>query len=463
MQLLQNLQYSKLNSWIEKKIIPGRLWIIAFFSILFIILEFLEETVASSQIRFYFEVASVALFFVLLGIIWLLLEYLVIETRAKNHALNILQTKHDLSTWLALTAEWGSLIDILLEFPQSVAPIIGASLLIYNPDPARFELIAERCFEKDTPQTTKAFKIPEACTENDSITTPVTLSNLDSITLQSGEFNTYCIPFVFGNSTIARLLLHLPPANTLSPKQIDIFNHVAPDMAVALASAQKQHEQTTLLIGKATDKERLSISRDLHDTLGQNLAYLRLKLDQYARDINKIDLAEMHTELEQMRETANKSYELVRGTLSILHSEEPIPLINLLLDHSRLVVDRSKFKVRITQTGQPVKLKPALLRQIFYIFGEALSNVEKHACAQNVAVKLVWGQQNLIIKISDNGRGFNPNAVESRQHFGLTIMRERTTALGGSFDLKSTSRGTQLTFEFPLITKNWLEESLAKP
>jgi len=455
MYLFLNQKSLKLRDLITNRLVPQRLWIIGLLSLIFIALEILEERVPLDRNRFCLEIISVILFLVLLALIWILLELLLNTINTKNHALDILQIKHSLSEQLTIATEWEDIIDTLLKFPQSITPLIGASLLIYDPQSARFQTVTKQMPGEKNSQPAYSFRIPEKCFtslhEFPTTIHAIELSPPVDGTLKPGTPNGYCLPFFGANSLIAKLLLFLPQEHTLSPIQSDIFNHVAPEMAVALAAAQQRHEQTTILIDKAQDQERLSISRDLHDTLGQNLVYLHLKLDHFSRDIEKVDLLEMRTELEQMREVANKSYELVYGTLAILHAEEAIPLINLLLDHSRLVVDRSKFKVRITQSGPPRKLKPALLRQIFYIFGEALSNVERHANAQKVTVKLAWGQNDLLIKITDNGRGFDPKTAQNEQHFGLKIMQERTATLGGRFDLQSTSHGTQVTVWFPLV------------
>jgi len=209
-------------------------------------------------------------------------------------------------------------------------------------------------------------------------------------------------------------------------------------------------------VDRAKDAERHSISRDLHDMLGQNLAYLRLKLDQFARNIDRqtIDLDEVRAELVYMQDIANRSYELVRSMLSILHTAEPLPLLDLLQNHAQTVAGRAGLSFEIRQTDDPYVLKAAQLRQILFIFSEALSNVERHAGAQSVRVDLVWGQTDLTMKIMDDGHGFEPNAVQTQQHFGLRIIQERTAVLGGQFDLRSTDHGTELNFCFPLAANN---------
>ncbi|MCB8983246.1 MAG: hypothetical protein H6659_05460 [Ardenticatenaceae bacterium] len=366
--------------------------------------------------------------------------------------------KHDLSAQLNVITEWEDMTDLLLCFLQAIVPVTAVSLLAYQPETAQFVLIASR----------KSGAAPAA----DALPLPLP-AGLDAHPaggtlhpagprLSAGHIPenalppVYSLPLTHGEALNARLLMYLPPGATLSPDQSDILNHLAPDIAIAFFSIQEHQEKLKVIVDRAKDAERHSISRDLHDMLGQNLAYLRLKLDQFARNIDRqtIDLDEVRAELVYMQDIANRSYELVRSMLSILHTAEPLPLLDLLQNHAQTVAGRAGLSFEIRQTDDPYVLKAAQLRQILFIFSEALSNVERHAGAQSVRVDLVWGQTDLTMKIMDDGHGFEPNAVQTQQHFGLRIIQERTAVLGGQFDLRSTDHGTELNFCFPLAANN---------
>ncbi|MBP6469322.1 MAG: hypothetical protein KBE23_03655 [Chloroflexi bacterium] len=458
MRGFQENQITKFNSWIEDKLVRRRFWVITLLSVLFVVLEILEELVPESRVRHQIEILSILLFFLLLFIIWILLEHVLKITRIKNHALKILQIKHDLSAKLALTTEWDEMITALYEFPRTHNPLIIPSLLVFNPQSAKFEAVNEQKFCEQALSANAQSPIPAMYYTNTS-GHPTTLHAIELPPTeipnsQTNLPNMYCLPLFWGESLIARMFLTLPSEANLPEEQRDIFNYVASDIAIALVSAQRQQHQSMQLVSQTRDTERLSISRDLHDTLGQNLVYLHLKLDQMARDADKANLSETRADLEQMRTVANQSYELVRGKLSMMHLQEA-SLKDILLNHSQLIVERSKLALEITQTGQPFCLKPGILRQVVYIFGEALSNVERHAHACKVMVELIWGQQeDLIMILTDDGRGFDPEKAHSSGHFGLKIMQERTATIGGRFDLKSPTCdtkncGTQLTFWFP--------------
>jgi signal transduction histidine kinase len=90
------------------------------------------------------------------------------------------------------------------------------------------------------------------------------------------------------------------------------------------------------------------------------------------------------------------------------------------------------------------------MRQLFYIFREALTNVEKHARASRVAVQIGWEEKHLNMTIADDGRGFDPLSMPSGSHYGLKFMRERAELLNGSLNVHSVvGTGTKLEARVP--------------
>jgi signal transduction histidine kinase len=85
---------------------------------------------------------------------------------------------------------------------------------------------------------------------------------------------------------------------------------------------------------------------------------------------------------------------------------------------------------------------------LYRVAQEALQNVAKHARARRVEVRLTLNRSGARLTVRDDGRGFDPAAVAG-DHFGLTIMHERLTAVGGTVTLDSTpGQGTTLTAEW---------------
>ena len=132
----------------------------------------------------------------------------------------------------------------------------------------------------------------------------------------------------------------------------------------------------------AVEAERNRISRDLHDTLGQQLGYLHFKLDQLAGSDTGCQAEEVHRQLLEMRDLSNEAYEQVSGTLSLLRNSGVSTIGQTLLAHAMWVGSRAGFEARLVREGQPRLLPQHLREQILYICREAISNTEKHAAAK---------------------------------------------------------------------------------
>jgi len=104
----------------------------------------------------------------------------------------------------------------------------------------------------------------------------------------------------------------------------------------------------------------------------------------------------------------------------------------------------------VSSQGHPKQLYPQQIRQLFYIFREALSNIEKYANADRVSGEFLWDNYALTFTISDNGRGFDTDTIQSPGHYGLKFMRERAELLKGSYIIQSApDQGTTIRVIVP--------------
>jgi PAS domain S-box-containing protein len=201
----------------------------------------------------------------------------------------------------------------------------------------------------------------------------------------------------------------------------------------------------------ALEKERARIARDLHDSLGQSLAYLHRKLDEFTTTNILPELEPVRPQLTRMRDVANEAYEIVRGMLAAARPSNSTDLATALLAQAQSARNRARFKVNLVNEGQPRRLSPIVQHQVLYIFQEALGNVVKHANAQRVEVKLDWAEDNLTITLADDGCGFDPNIFLADGHYGLTIMQERAEEINGFLSITSRpTAGTELILRLPL-------------
>jgi PAS domain S-box-containing protein len=193
---------------------------------------------------------------------------------------------------------------------------------------------------------------------------------------------------------------------------------------------------------------QIDIARDLHDTVGQNISFLRLKLDHLS-DAN-LSGTEIQTEIKNMAKVAYESYDLVRGTLAVLQSENVTDLFRVFVRYANQVEERSRIKIDFVNDGEPKLLSAHQMRQLFYIFREALSNIEKHSSASQVFIKMVWSEDLLTLFIFDNGCGIETAKLQSDGHYGLKFMRDRAALLNGSISIDSeVDAGMHITVSVP--------------
>lgn len=211
----------------------------------------------------------------------------------------------------------------------------------------------------------------------------------------------------------------------------------------------QERNQKEKMLTQTIHTMQLDIARDLHDTLGQNISFLRMKLDHlHGKKPRK--WADMQLELQTMGRAADESYDLIRGTLAILQSTDSSDLYRLFTRYAEQIQERSNIRMDCSSQGEPRPLSAPRMRQLFYIYREVLNNIEKHAHADHVTMQMSWDTHQLNLVICDNGAGFDPKQVHFGSHYGLKFMRERVELLNGSLTVQSsTGTGTRVIVQIP--------------
>ncbi len=126
----------------------------------------------------------------------------------------------------------------------------------------------------------------------------------------------------------------------------------------------------------------------------------------------------------------------------------------------------SGVNARFTVHGRTRRLPPDMETIVFRIAQEALTNITKHAAAENVTVTLTFAPEMVQLQIRDDGRGFQPddifNAAQPRRAWGLLGIQERVALVGGSCQISSTpGQGTAVDICIPLVEELVSSEQLA--
>ena len=114
---------------------------------------------------------------------------------------------------------------------------------------------------------------------------------------------------------------------------------------------------------------------------------------------------------------------------------------------------------RLEQAAMELReLQPEQKINIYRIIQEQLNNILKHAQANHVDIRLYNVQEQVSLRLTDDGKGFDPSGVSFKDHYGLTGMQERVGRLGGAFSLKtSIGNGTEVHFKIPINVKEKVE------
>jgi len=199
------------------------------------------------------------------------------------------------------------------------------------------------------------------------------------------------------------------------------------------------------------EKERHTISRELHDRIGQELSTLGLILGSLGA---KLSQESLHTVEKQLHDMQSLLKSMVANVRDVMAELRP-PVLDdygLLAALRQLAVEfaqRSGIATELSGVDLQSRLPPIVETAMFRISQEALNNIAKHAQAKNVEIGLHEVSGRVMLDIADDGVGFDPNeAPPGKQHWGLTIMRERAEAVGVVFRLESASgAGTRIVLE----------------
>jgi nitrate/nitrite-specific signal transduction histidine kinase len=342
---------------------------------------------------------------------------------------------------------------ILREVSHRFLPVVGATFVLYDKEAKQYELVDKWYLEEDSlPSSPPLLSVTRSTIDiiDQGPSLGFFLRETTSDPMRgSGQFKIFCLPRSCGTWQIALLFLFFPAQVSLSHTQVILLNDIAQEIALALERNQMRRLLSLHAAAKKAENER--IARYLHDTLGHNIAYLHLKLDQLSGDELQ-DTLVIRSEIERMRDIAEQAYEQVRNSLSDLRGEPTPEFFSAIQDSAIAASIRSGFTLRIYRKGQPRTLPIQTQRHILYILREVLRNIEKHAGAQRVKIVILWKNDDLILSVKDDGVGFDVEAARKQSgHYGLKIIEECVLQINGCVAISSSAkRGAKITFRFPL-------------
>jgi PAS domain S-box-containing protein len=231
-------------------------------------------------------------------------------------------------------------------------------------------------------------------------------------------------------------------------------------------SERKRAETRQALLARkvlqAQEDERLRISRELHDELGQLLTALHLEINWVQKQFLATDPgapARFEGAVKLVEDAAAKLRILCRGLRPpSLDDLGILPSIRLLVEDFD---ERTGIEVRsdIRFGDEDAKVPNDIALCTYRILQESLTNVSRHSMATRVDLQLERTESHLRLQIGDNGRGFDLVAMADFQGSGLTGMRERARLVDGTLEIGSQpGQGTQIRFRVKLPAADLKEE-----
>lgn len=412
--------------------------------------EFLVLRVLNQAFH-YFEVFQYAVLLVSTG---LLIELFARSNRAHKQAVRILEYKHKLSLELTSNDDWEILIQKITEIPATLTSVDETYLLVSDSASGKYEKTGH--WSARAQQSSTNIWDPLVPCENCLEKKPNGRSTFH-LCRDTGadESSPYIYSLGLHGQTFpaAVLKFKLKAGFRLLKHEEQIFQNIGDEIVAVLQTSQDRKRLSEMQSAQVAMAERRIVSSFVHDQLGQNLGYMHLKLDQLSVNESLKGLKSIRSELERLKEVANESYEIVRDILKKIQPETIPHLTNLLQEHAKTVSRRAMFELDFKSIGKPVHLTTNTQQLIFFAYREVFGNVEKHANAKKVDVLVIWNKHYLDITVADNGQGFEQDTVNTGEHFGLEIMKERIASIKGQLSVKSSAgSGTVVSISVPLET-----------
>lgn len=260
---------------------------------------------------------------------------------------------------------------------------------------------------------------------------------------QSPDFRQHLtLPLTDAGQQYGVLIFEIPPKRHMEAWQVQLLEALSRHIGVAIG-AERQMENRRRL---ALLEERAVIARELHDSLAQSLAYMKIQVNRMGKLMQSQaepgkEMSAVRNILEEMREGLDSAYRQLRELLSSFRIKmEDGTLEQALVRTANEFSDRGSIQVELDMGLNLSRLSPNEEIHVLHIVREALSNVLHHAQAKTVRVCLTEGKNGqVVLTVEDDGSGIVQSAAT--HHYGMTIMEERTRTLHGVLNFETRPGG----------------------
>ena len=230
-----------------------------------------------------------------------------------------------------------------------------------------------------------------------------------------------------------------------------LFHSISEHLGMALENARLTRENLRISL----TNERQMLANELHDSLAQTMAYMKMRLPLLRDAVANRDEARSNKYVNDLGQALDSAYAELRELLTQFRNRmDPRGLLPALYDIVGNFYDKTGITIDFINHAPDINLSPDQEVQVYHIVREALNNVSKHSRANHVSLAIEIKQSRYIISVEDNGIGITGKLnTDSGMHLGLNIMRERAKHLNAEVTITPGEKaGTRVTLSFPTST-----------
>lgn len=219
------------------------------------------------------------------------------------------------------------------------------------------------------------------------------------------------------------------------------------DLVLENALLEGERLRSSLVAG------RQMLASEVHDSLAQGLAFMRMRMSLLSDAIKEGDRARALHYFTDVNGELGEAHGRLRELITQFRHGVDRGLAQALESTARTFEERTGVALRIENRAPDLRLPQEQEVQVYQIVQEALANVIKHAAARNVRVVIERGPRRVRVSVEDDGCGVQPTVPRARQsgHYGIDIMRERAQRIGGNLQIRSApSHGTRVRIVMPV-------------
>ncbi len=353
---------------------------------------------------------------------------------------DLLYSLHQVTQTLPASLDMADVLDSTLNRMKTLVAFDSAAVLLFDEADAHWDIVRHQGLHvgRRLGPTDLAPGLRSALAENGVVSLPDLSVHGGGLSSKSGS-GLYSVLAARG-AVIGLIAVEHHDFHHFTERDEEVVRGFVEPASLALDNARWFARLRTV----GADEERTRIARDLHDNIGQSLAYLGFELD---RMVSKDAEGEpISSELHQLRDDVRGVTREVRDTLYDLRTDvtEEMGLGVVLEQFAARLTERTGLVIQV-EADKSARLPMLQEREMWRVAQEALANVERHARA--TAVRVVWrcDGTRALIDVTDNGVGFEQGRAGRLDSYGVMGMRERASSVGAALEILSApGRGTRV-------------------